>query len=82
MITENDLADALRQLHLSTHPERQPNEFTILEYAKANNLTIKQAGSALEYLKQVGAVEKPPKRYIDLHMVVVYKIVSPSKSVE
>jgi hypothetical protein len=73
-ITEDTLTAALRQLHEASHPARQPGEFTIAEYAKANSLTAKQAGAALEYLKQIGAVERPPKRYIDFRMTVVYKL--------
>jgi predicted Rossmann fold nucleotide-binding protein DprA/Smf involved in DNA uptake len=71
--TEDDLTSELRQLHTSSHPERQSGEFSIAEYAKATGLTIKQAGAELNYMLLSGKVERPPKRYIDSHMQVVYK---------
>jgi hypothetical protein len=80
MITEQDLTEALRQLHASTHPERQPGEFTIGEYAEANNLTIKKAGAVLSYLHNSGQIERPPKRYIGSNLTVVYKLPSPSEN--
>jgi hypothetical protein len=70
--------DALRQLHAEAHPERQPGEFTTREYMEANadkNMTYKEASYELESLERIGKVIKPPKRYIDSKLVVVYKLV-------
>lgn len=74
--TEDDLTDALRKLHTDLHPERQPGEFTISEFAAANNLGIQQADNELRRMLRAGRVEKPPKRFIDSRLISVYKLVS------
>lgn len=78
MTTEDDLTDALRQLHADSHPERQLGEFTISEYAAAQlpPLTNDQAAHELEYLERLGKVIKPPKRYINSKIMTVYKMVT------
>jgi hypothetical protein len=72
------MADALRQLHESTHPLRQPGEFTIAEFAAAQipPIGIQQADNELRRMLRVGRVEKPPKRFIDSRLISVYKLVS------
>ena len=70
--------EMLRQLHAEAHPERQPGEFTTREFMEANadkNMTYKEAGYELESLERIGKVIKPPKRYIDSRLVLVYKLV-------
>ena len=76
--TEDDLTNALRQLHKNSHPERQEGEFTISEYAQANELTRSQAENELNYLFRMGKLIKPPKRYIDSAITTVYKVVDVS----
>lgn len=74
MITETDLMIELRRLHEEHHLERQPGEFTVAEYAKANGLTNGKAGNELAWMLKTGRVEKPPKKYIHSRFMVVYKI--------
>ena len=68
----------LRDLHTSTHPERQPGDFTVDEYAAAQNppLSRKEADNELEYMLRVGKVTKPPHKFIDGHLRLVYRLVS------
>jgi hypothetical protein len=65
----------LRQLHEESHPEKQPGEFTISEYANAQipPLARKIAARELDYMVNAGKLEKPPKRYIDGRLTVVYR---------
>jgi hypothetical protein len=66
----------LQELHETSHPQRQPGEFTVREYADINKITPKQARSELEYLVSIGRIEKPDKRYINSNMTVVYKFIN------
>ena len=66
----------LRQLHDTTHPERQPGEFTIPEYAGANGMTVRQATAELAEMHRSGKIEKPSKKYIGSRMMVVYKMIA------
>ena len=73
----NDISEEyrqmLRQLHEENHPQRQPGEFTIAEYAEENGLTEKQAAAEMKYMLNNGKIERPPERYIDSHIKIVYK---------
>lgn len=78
-ITEDDLAGALRILHDDTHPMRQPGEFTIMEYWAANRDKLssrERAEKELQYLWRSGKILKPPHRFIDKKMTVVYKMIA------
>jgi hypothetical protein len=68
----------LRQLRDETHPPRQPGDFTIEEYFEANKERVsstRKAADELSYMFSIGAVEKPPKRFIDRHLRVVYRLI-------
>lgn len=75
-ISENSLLDELRRLHESSHPARQEGEFTIPEYAQAQDppLDITTATAELDFLSKRGKIIKGDGlRYIASHMRVVYK---------
>jgi hypothetical protein len=69
------LADALIQLHETTHPKRQPGEFCVAEYAAANKMDLQQADNELRRMVRSGKVTKAGQRFIDERMRSVYKLV-------
>jgi hypothetical protein len=94
-ITEDDLSHAedqandkailfasLREVHHAISTERKPGEFTIAEYAQANNMTITTSGNAITYRVERGMIArvvdkdgKPQKRLIDSKMRTVFVLV-------
>ena len=63
----------LRELNAALQPERQDGEFTINEYAVANDYTRDKARAILEAAERAGKLTKPPKRYINGRPQVVYR---------
>lgn len=73
----DEYTQMLRHLHDDSHPERQEGEFTIDEYWVANKERIPSRTKAereLQYLCRAGKIIKPPHRFIDKKMTVVYKL--------
>ena len=75
MITESDLTAELRRLNDELNPGRQPGEFTIAEYAKANGYTREVAKGVLERGVRDGKLSTPGQRLIGRAWQVVYKVV-------
>ena len=67
------LRSELRRIDAENYPKRQEGEFTITEYADANDINTKTASYRLESLKKAGILQRPPKRVIDGKLQIVYK---------
>jgi len=75
-ITEDDLANELRQLHEELCPARQPGDFTPMEYAQANGITRDKAIGILRRAVTMGKVIKLQSRMVNGHMTSFYKKVT------
>ena len=66
----------MRGLHERARPSREEWEFTLKEYFEVNSdrlKTIRHAESELDKLVRDGELIKPPKRYINGHLVKVWR---------
>ena len=70
---EQDAAEYLRSLNSELQSEIQPGEFTIVDFANANNLTRDKARGKLERGVKNKKLMKPPRRLINHNWAIVYK---------
>jgi DNA-binding transcriptional ArsR family regulator len=76
--TFEQLQDELRRLWKRKRASKQPDEFSVSDYARTNGISKESARKDLKGLEKAGLVKKGPERRLeDRHVMTVYLIVGP-----